>query len=151
MAGLSIADLQMPLALTNTETPQPFDVIVGVEAIAVRRSPGYGQRPESLPEPKPTRGYAEFICHPADCPLLSKHAHSLPTIRNLQGCSRSSCARYKRANLHAGLFLALVLLTDHGPVVNEGGCTLLFVVGPLSAANCSNGSFSIRFHHCSTS
>ena len=61
MRGLSIALREAPLALTDSEAPQPLKVLGGVVPPSGRRASGKGKCPESFAEPQPARAYSEFV------------------------------------------------------------------------------------------
>lgn len=74
MGGLFMRRLNLPLALSDAETPEPLDIVRGVIAPAALSPAGERQRSEPLAEPEPARSYAEFTGGLRDCECaLSKH------------------------------------------------------------------------------
>ncbi len=71
--------LNLPLALSDAETPEALDIIWGVVAPAALSPTGERQRSEPLAEPEPAAAYAELIGGLADgeCALLLEHTHML--------------------------------------------------------------------------
>jgi hypothetical protein len=61
MRGLSIALREAPLALTDSEAPQPLKVLGGVVSPSGRSTSGEGKCSEPFAEPQPARGYSKLV------------------------------------------------------------------------------------------
>ena len=79
MRGLSITLREAPLALTDSEAPQPLKVLGGVVPPSGRRASGEGKCPESFAESQPARGYSEFVGCLANRERVSIKKHG-PTV-----------------------------------------------------------------------
>ena len=79
MGGLLMRCLDLPLALSDAEAPEPLDIVRGVVAPAALSATGERQRSEPLTEPEPARAYAKFVGSLAnrECMLLLKHTPTL--------------------------------------------------------------------------
>jgi hypothetical protein len=79
MRGLFIALREAPLALTDSEAPEPLNILRCVVAPPALIAARTRQSPEPLAESEPTRAYAELVgCLPyLVCALPLKHAQSL--------------------------------------------------------------------------
>jgi hypothetical protein len=61
MRGLSITLREAPLALTDSEAPQPLKVLGGVVSPSGRSTSGEGKCSELFAEPQPARGYSKLV------------------------------------------------------------------------------------------
>jgi hypothetical protein len=79
MGGLFMLRLNLPLAHSDAEAPQPLDIVGGVVAPPALITPGERQRSEPLAEPEPAWGYTEFLGGFTDgeCASLREHGHTI--------------------------------------------------------------------------
>jgi hypothetical protein len=79
MWALLIASLKAPLALSDPEPPESFDILECVVTPAALVAAGERQRSKPLAETQPAPAYAEFIGGLTDgeCALLFEHTHML--------------------------------------------------------------------------